>query len=401
LDRYTWRRTAEGYLAALTERQRNVDETEREIRAASGTASFPAAEDIAPSGGPQSATPGSRLAILRYFFDPRPETEIAIHELDDLYLQLDVLAVGETVVDFISAERVRSLRTASRFSRYLGGQPANVALYAAKLGGRAAVLGKVGKEYFGEFLEEQLQRHGVSTEALLRADTLPTTTVFITLTNSGSPDFQVNRGADVLLDIREVPESLIQRARAVHTSVFALSQEPQRSAIRRALRLAHRNGKLVSLDPNYSPRVWADKEEAWEVIAEVLPHVTVVKPSLDDARRLFDPTLSDDALEAACLRQFHDLGAKVVIVTRSGGLVTVSDGQLVQRVGPLPTVRVENVTGGRDAFWSALLIARLDGHPWPFCVRFAHEVAALKLRVVGHVERMIDRTEIYKRLNEG
>lgn len=64
----------------------------------------------------------------------------------------------------------------------------------------------------------------------------------------------------------------------------------------------------------------------------------------------------------------------------------------------LKKVRIENVTGARDAFWSGLLVARLDGKDWPDCVRFAHEVASLKLRVEGHVERMIDRAGIYARL---
>jgi sucrose-phosphate synthase len=397
LERYTWQRTAEGYVAALAGHQTSVDDTELEMRATSGTATDQAVEEVAPHAGPRTSTPAARLAILRYFFDPRPETEIALEELDDLYLKLDVLAVGETLVDFISYERVRSLRTAKQFTRYLGGQPANVAVYVAKLGGRSAVLSKVGEEYFGEFLEEQLQRHGVSTEALCRTPDLPTTNVFVTQTVS-VPDFQANRGADTLLDIRDVPEELIERARAVHTSMFALSREPQRSAIRRALRLAHRHNKLVSLDPNYAPRIWPDKEEAWEVVAEVLPYVTIVKPSLEDARRLFDYNLSESALEEACLREFHDLGAQVVIVTRSGGIVTISDGHSVECVGPLPVNKVENVTGGRDAFWSALLVARLDGKPWPFAVRFAHEVAALKLRIVGHVERMIDREELYRRM---
>jgi sugar/nucleoside kinase (ribokinase family) len=78
--------------------------------------------------------------------------------------------------------------------------------------------------------------------------------------------------------------------------------------------------------------------------------------------------------------------------------VTVSDGGEVDRVGPLPKVHVENVTGARDAFWSALLVAHLDGKDWSDCVSFAHEVASLKLRVEGHVERMIYRTEIYRRI---
>ena len=69
-------------------------------------------------------------------------------------------------------------------------------------------------------------------------------------------------------------------------------ERPEVMAIRRALGLADRYGKLVSLDPNYDPRVWPDKEEAWEVIAEIMPHVTVVKPSLEDARSLFDPNMA-------------------------------------------------------------------------------------------------------------
>lgn len=157
-------------------------------------------------------------------------------------------------------------------------------------------------------------------------------------------------------------------------------------------------GKVVSLDPNYTPRVWPDKMEAWEVLAQILPYVTLVKPSLEDARRLFDYNMEEDELEQACLREFHRLGAAVVIVTRSGGVVTVSDSETVEPVGPLPLVQVKSVIGGSDAFWAALLVAHLDGRPWPFCVRFAHEVAALKLPVVGHVERMIDRETFYRRL---
>jgi sugar/nucleoside kinase (ribokinase family) len=88
-------------------------------------------------------------------------------------------------------------------------------------------------------------------------------------------------------------------------------------------------------------------------------------------------------------------------MTRSGGVVDVSDGTSVERVGPLPKVDVQSVTGARDAFWSALLVAHLDGKDWPTSVRFAHEVAALKLGVEGHVERMIDRDAIYRRLEEG
>ena len=164
------------------------------------------------------------------------------------------------------------------------------------------------------------------------------------------------------------------------------------------MRLGVRLGKLVSLDPNYDPLVWPDREVAREVIAEILLYVSVVKPSLEDARRLFDPNLDDAAIEGVCLDVFHDLGTDVVVMTLSGGVVTVSDGSSVERIGPLSRVRVENVTGARDAFWSALLVAHLDGRSWEECVLFAHEVATLTLGVEGHVERMINREALYRRL---
>jgi fructokinase len=310
---------------------------------------------------------------------------------------LDVLTIGEMVVDFISAEKTDTLSNASTFRRYLGGSPANVAVYVAKLGGRSAVITKLGSDYFGEYVEDQLQHHGVGTEAVTRTDEAATTNAFVTRTVS-VPDFQVNRGADALLAVRQIDEEMISRARIVHTSAFALSRNPQRLAVRRAMRLGSRLGKMVTLDPNYDPRVWPDKVEAWEVLAEVMPYVTIVKPSLEDARRLFDFNMDEETLEETALAEFHDLGAEIVILSRSGGVVTVSDNGSVERVGPLPKVKVENVTGARDAFWSALLMAHLDGKDWPEAVRFAHEVASLKLRVEGHVGRMIDRESIYRSL---
>ena len=388
LARYTWERTAEGYLEAISGRKSDAVEGRED-----GATTLHAGDEQGVAGENGGNSPG-RLQIPLYFTDPSSGAGVSLETLDEHYYRLDLLAVGETMVDFISHEMAHSLRTAGQFSRYLGGQPANVAVYVAKLGGRSAIITKLGSDYFGEYVEDQLQHHGVNTEAVSRTSEAATTNAFVTRTVS-IPDFQVNRGADALLAVRQVDEEMISRARIVHTSAFALSKDPQRLAVRRAMRIGSRLGKIVTLDPNYDPRVWPDKVEAWEVLAEVMPYVTIVKPSLEDARRLFDVNMDEETLEETTLAEFHDLGAKIVILTRSGGIVTVSDNGSVERIGPLPKVEISNVTGARDAFWSALLMAHLDGKDWPEAVRFAHEVASLKLRVAGHVERMIDRESLY------
>jgi fructokinase len=96
--------------------------------------------------------------------------------------QLDVLTIGETVVDFISAEKTDTLSNATTFRRYLGGSPANIAVYVSKLGGRSAVIAKTGIGAFGKFLKSELQRHGVVTDYLQMDHRTNTTVIFVSST---------------------------------------------------------------------------------------------------------------------------------------------------------------------------------------------------------------------------
>jgi fructokinase len=150
-------------------------------------------------------------------------------------------------------------------------------------------------------------------------------------------------------------------------------------------------GKIVSLDPNYSRRVWPDYKEARKVIRDAYRYVNVTKPSVDDARRVFGPDYEPEQY----IDMFHDLGAETVVFTMGEEGNLISENDRITAHVPVRPVEVVDVTGASDAFWSALLMAHLDGKDWPEAVRFAHEVASLKLRVEGHVERMIDRESIY------
>lgn len=305
---------------------------------------------------------------------------------------LDLLAIGEAVVDFISAEAANSLREAHTFRRFPGGAPANAAAYVAKLGGQAALIAKVGADAFGQFLQTALQDAGVLTDHLVLDPEAHTTTVFIARTQ-GTPDFAVFRGADARLRPDEVDEGVVQRAKVVHASAFALSREPCRSAVEKALRLAHRHGKLVSLDPNYSLQVWPDREEAQEVLGRVLGYVTITKPSLDDAHRLFGAGEPPEAYVA----RYHEMGPRIVVFTMGAQGVLLSDGNALTHI-PAHPVRAVDVTGAGDAFWAGFLVAWLDGNPLPRCVRFAQEIARRKLMTVGPLQDPIDRQAVYAKL---
>lgn len=305
---------------------------------------------------------------------------------------LDLLAIGETLVDFISLEAADSLRSAEQFRRHLGGSPANIAVAVARLGGRAAVASKVGAGAFGHFLRDELARRSVITEYLCLDPATHTTVIFVSRT-AGTPDFEVFRAGDALLRPADLPDEAIARARAVHISTFALSSEPCRSTVIGALRRAAELGKVVSLDPNYHPQIWPDQAEARALLTDLYRYVTITKPSLDDAARLFGPGLAPEAY----LEHFHALGPRTVVLTlgRSGTLLSHA-GQITHI--PTRAIKVVDATGAGDAFWGGFLVAWLDGLPPADCVAVAQEVVALKLQMVGHGEGAIERRAIYERI---
>jgi len=305
---------------------------------------------------------------------------------------LDVLAIGETLVDLISEKEVDTLRDADTFRKYLGGAPANIAANVAKLGGRSAVISKIGTDTLGQFLLAELRRHGVSTDYLIVDHRVGTSFILIAR-SSGTPDFEPYRNGDYMLEPCEVDEGAIVRSRVVHASAFALSREPGRSAVREALRLGKKHGKIISLDPNYSPRIWPDRSEALEVLNEMLSYATLTKPSLDDAQRLFGRGCEPEVY----IGRFHDMGASVVVFTMgSKGILVSQDG----RVSHIPgrPVRVEDATGAGDAFWAGFLMALLDGRPLEQCALFAREIVEIKLATVGPLPADIDPAEIRARL---
>lgn len=302
---------------------------------------------------------------------------------------LDLLAIGETLVDLISVEQVESLQEATTFRRYAGGSPANIAANVVRLGGRAAVATKVGADALGRFLQAELVQTGVETIGLVQDAGVHTSIVLVSR-SGGTPDFEVLREADYRLEPTDIPATLVARARVVHASTWPLSREPARSAVEQAFRLAQAAGKVISLDPNYSPQVWPDREEARRVLQQMMRYATITKPSADDARRLFGAGLTPEAYIA----RFHAMGPRVVVFTMgAGGMILSVDGE--QAFIPAQPVKVVDTTGAGDSFWAGFIVALLDGNPLVQCALFAREVVGRKLVTVGPLSGPLDRQDLY------
>jgi fructokinase len=306
---------------------------------------------------------------------------------------VDLLAVGETLIDLISEEEVESLREARVFRKYQGGSPANIAVNVSKLGGTSAVISKTGIGNFGQFLKAQLQRAGVITDYVVMDHLVHTTVIFVSRTE-GTPDFEAFRAGDYQLEPAEVDEEAVRRARVIHASTFALSREPCRSAVEKAFQLAEKHGKIISLDPNYSRQIWPNYREAKEVIERMLSYATITKPSLDDAARLFGAGEEP----ATYIRWFHEMGPPTVVLTMGREGILLSEEGKTTYV-PAREVEVVDATGAGDSFWAGFLTALLDGHSLQRCVLFAREIVERKLTTVGPLPDTIDRDQVYGRID--
>ena len=313
--------------------------------------------------------------------------------MTQITLDLDLLSIGEILIDFITTETTESLENANSFYKFQGGSPANLAVNVTKLGGCSALVAKAGEDGFGRFLVHAMKTSGVDTSYLTLDSKYETSLVFVART-SGTPDFQAYRSADYQLYPENVPNSAIERAKIIHTTTWPLSRNPSRETVLWALKQACGMGKIVSFDPNYSPRIWPDHQEAIQVITEALRSVTHLKASLDDAHRFFGEGKTPEEY----IQEFHMLGPGTVVFTqgKSGSIVS-ENGKEVTRL-QTRSIKVVDATGAGDSFWSGFLMALVDGNSLERCLKFAREVVEIKLQTVGPLQTLISRHELYKSL---
>jgi len=302
----------------------------------------------------------------------------------------DVLAIGETLVDAIAQEKGKPLAQVQHFQTHLGGSIANIACAVALLGGHASIVSQVGNDAAGQMCCEQLRQAGVNITELHIAPHLSTSHAYISRTE-GTPEFRIERGADAHLASNDLNIQRVTHARIVHASTFALSVDPLRSTVIEAITRGYHAGNTISLDPNYHPRIWPNRQEALAILKHLYPMVAMTKPSLDDAARLFGPGRSNEAY----IQCFLDMGAKLVILTTGPGDVFLADQHGYRAHIPVSPAPVVDVTGAGDWFWAAFMMAHLDGLTPLEAVQFAIKIARYKIGFVGPLITPLNREKLY------
>src|SRR5579859_425996 len=173
--------------------------------------------------------------------------------------RLDVVCFGEILWDVFETSARGREPVARTFRRELGGAPANVATGLARMGARAAVVGGVGRDRFGQALVQHLAGDGVDVRFVLA---LPNRTglTFVVRDARGEPEFLFYRHESADLAVRaEHVTPAMGRARWALVGTSTLMTPPLARATARFLDVAERAGAAVLVDLNVRAHLWRDR----------------------------------------------------------------------------------------------------------------------------------------------
>ncbi|MGD9498397.1 MAG: carbohydrate kinase family protein [Armatimonadota bacterium] len=289
--------------------------------------------------------------------------------------EFDVLVVGDLNIDVILSgipklpdygEEV----LASGIAERLGGSAANFAVCCARLGLRVALVAKVGRDEFGDFLLDELQRWGVSTDYVRRHPDLATG---VTVSLSGARDraFVTYVGTIDSLRGEDIPRELLARCRHLHIASYFLQTLLQADCPRLAA-AAHAAGLSISVDTGYDPT------ERWDSgLLELLRQIDIFPPNEVEAQAITGTTGADAALAALC----GMVQVAVVKIGAQGALACL--GEHTVHVPAFAVDAVDTTCCG-DAFNAGFVQGLLAGLPLPEAVTRGNACGALMASVYGN-----------------
>jgi 5-dehydro-2-deoxygluconokinase len=318
--------------------------------------------------------------------------------------RIEALTVGRVGVDLYPEQSGVPLSQVSTFAKSLGGTATNVAVGAARLGRRTAVLTKVGPDDFGGYVRTALTDFGVDASYVGTADELLTPVVFCALDPPEDPPllfYRLPTAPDLTLTADDVPWDLVAGVPLLWVTGTGASVEPARQT--QLDMLAHRgrpdraSGRWTVLDLDWRAMFWPSPQDARHEYERMLGHVNVAVGNRDEVQVAVG---TSDPEEAA--RRLLERGVEVAFVKKGAEGVLVATADVMTTVAPQP-VEVVCGLGAGDAFGGALIHGLLSGWEPVRCARYANAAGAIvasrlacadAMPVLGELEAMVSAATV-------
>ncbi|MFD7969835.1 5-dehydro-2-deoxygluconokinase [Streptomyces clavifer] len=311
----------------------------------------------------------------------------------------DVITMGRIGVDIYPLQTGVPLAKVETFGKFLGGSPSNVAVAAARLGRRTAVITRTGQDAFGDYLHQALAGFGVDDRWVTAVARYPTPVTFCEIF---PPDhfplyfYRQPKAPDLEIHRDELDLDAVRAARVFWMTGTGLCAEPSRSATLAALRTrsaAQAPGeaegpRATVFDLDWRPMFWdggaqgsgagdgegSDSGEPPPTARyrEALAHATVAVGNLDECE-----IATGEREPYAAARALLAAGVELAVVKQGpAGVLAVHRDGTTAEIPPLP-VEVVNGLGAGDAFGGALCHGLLAGWETARIMRYANAAGAI------------------------
>ncbi len=290
-------------------------------------------------------------------------------------MRIDFLAIGELLADVQTVDYTADLSEAKTFTIIQGGSPANVAVNLRQMGKEVALISCIGNDGIGKLLISQLKNAGLSETNIQYSNTQPTSLVLVTRSKE-TPDFIAYRMAD--RHLHTIDKKTIRSAFIIHTTAFALSLQPARNAILKALKFGRGHDKKISIDWNFATQIWGE-DNGKSIFKKVMKLKPLLKISLDDLERFLGHKTIDEY-------KFHldKFNCSFICLTcGKDGVWYRSSGKKWNFKETIKVAEVVDTTGAGDAFWAGFLSGVIDSLPEHSCIDKGLQNAAEKIQRKG------------------
>jgi ribokinase len=300
-------------------------------------------------------------------------------------LKHDVLVVGSLNTDLV----VRAPRfpqpgetiSGEDLQVIPGGKGANQAVAAARLGANVSMLGRVGKDNFGDFLLNNLQSNHVDTQ-LVQRDEASTGTATIIVDGNGQNSIVLSAGAN-----GKVSAADVEHASFLDFSLLLLQLEIPIPTVLRAAGRARENGLRVILNP----------APAQSLPDELTALADFLIPNETELSLLTGADVKDISSAEKAAHVLLERGVKNVIVTLGSKGALIVDKETSAQVDTFK-VNVVDTTAAGDAFIGGFANALLENKSLEESVRYGCACGALATTKFGAQPSLPTKEDVEKLL---
>jgi D-glycero-beta-D-manno-heptose-7-phosphate kinase len=308
-----------------------------------------------------------------------------------------VVVIGDVMLDVyikgavarISPEAPIPVVEINEDDKKMPGGAANVAANITALGGRAVIIGAIGKDTAGKELLKELKKRKVDTSGMLELPDRPTTEKTRVIAQTQQV-VRIDREVKSSLTDKQQDQVVQKALRALQDADAVIFEDYNKGlltpkVIRKVVAAASARKKITAADPKF--------HNFFE-----FKGVTVMKPNMKEMTEALGPEADGETFETIGFKVMKKLACKSLVLTRSEHGMTLFEQGLPPRTIPTVAREVFDVSGAGDTVIATLTLALTAGASLLDAAALANYAAGIEVEKLGVAT--VSAGELRQRLEE-